>query len=475
MRFAPSHLLLLSLVFLAPLRGQDAFPAGIKRETLKAHLSFLASDDMKGRKTPSPELDAAADWLAARFAEGGLKPAFGDSFLQGKTIGDASKAKGVIGVGNDRFPLTTRHVAGSGLGGLSCDQAPVVLWTGGWRRTDERRAAAVSGAAVVLPGPDPRDHMGRFGRRVSRRCNMLAREGARAVLVATEKPLGKLPSTAIPVVWSDAAPLLGAIGKNQGRLADTHFTLTVPKAAKAYASNVGAILPGSDPKLASELIVFSAHYDHLGVDSSASGDGIFNGADDDASGTVAVVAIASALSRLKTHPKRTCLFLCFYGEEQGMHGSTYYVQNPAFPLRAHKAVFNLEMVGRPDDIPKNRAWVTGWSLSDFGTLIRDAAKPAGVVFYNHPQRSRMLFGSSDNISFARVGIPAFSISAGSLHEDYHRPSDHVAKIDFDNMTAVVRGIAVAGRAMADGGKTPTWSKENRAAGAYRAAREKLAK
>ena len=79
-----------------------------------------------------------------------------------------------------------------------------------------------------------------------------------------------------------------------------------------------------------------------------------------------------------------------------------------FPLGAHKAVFNLEMVGRPDDIPKKQAWVTGWKLSDFGTLIRDAAKPAGVVFYNHPQRSPMFFGASDNISFARVGIPAFS-------------------------------------------------------------------
>lgn len=227
-------------------------------------------------------------------------------------------------------------------------------------------------------------------------------------------------------------------------------------AASPTARNVGALLRGSDPGLAADVIVFSAHYDHIGKGPPLDGDAINNGADDDATGTAAVLQIARAMAALPARPKRTTLFLCFYGEEKEFLGSRHYCESPAVPLARHRAVFNIEMVGRPDDIKPREAWITGFDQSDFGRLVAESGSRAGIRFYENGRLSKMLFSASDNISFARKGVVAHSVSAGSLHKDYHRPGDEVAKIDFPNMAAVVRGLFVAGHAMADGGSLPVW-------------------
>lgn len=438
---------------------------------LEATVRFLADDSMKGRDTPSPELDKAADWLSKQFAAAGLQPAFGNSWLQGKTVGDPAAAKGRLVTRAGALDLKPAHLIGSGPGGTSLEDVKVVHWTGSWRRGNADRASAVLGKAVVLPAPagtaDPR----RAGRRITSRAATLADDGAVAVIIRGGGLTALRGSTAVPILSVPESAVPSAEDGTEG----VTLQLTVPKAGRPYASNVGALLPGSDPVLAQDLIVFSAHYDHVGVGRPVNGDAIYNGADDDATGTAAVLEIARWFKRQKRAPKRSCLFLCFYGEEKGFLGSKHYVANPIRPLLAHKAVFNIEMVGRPDDIARREAWITGYGVSSFGRLLTASGKRADIRFYEHPQRSRMLFGASDNVPFAVKGIPAHSLSAGSLHEDYHRPGDHADKIDFENMTHVVKGIAVAGWVMADGGELPKWDPKSRTASKYREARAKLEK
>lgn len=142
-----------------------------------------------------------------------------------------------------------------------------------------------------------------------------------------------------------------------------------------------------------------------------------------------------------------------------MLGSRHYVAHPIRHLHQHVAVFNLEMLGRPDDIEAGTGWITGHRVSDFGDMVATGAKAVGVRLGEHPRFSRMLFAASDNISFAKEGVIAHSISAGSLHDDYHKPTDEPGKIDYEHMARVVNGLLHGSHALAMGGARPRWKED----------------
>ena len=231
-------------------------------------------------------------------------------------------------------------------------------------------------------------------------------------------------------------------------------TLPALNRMSAEAVNVVGILPGSDPMLRDEAIVIDAHYDHLGIAATpVNGDSIYNGADDDASGTVAVLEIARMLAGARPMPKRTIVFLLVTGEERGTLGSRWYLDHPAQPLERTVANLEIEMIGRPDSLAggPGKAWLTGYDRSTMGQMLRDN----GIPLVADPRPREDFFDRSDNIIFAFKGIPAHTISSFNLHSDYHRVSDEARFTDPEHMAAVINATARATRLLADG-PAPTW-------------------
>lgn len=233
--------------------------------------------------------------------------------------------------------------------------------------------------------------------------------------------------------------------------------------------NVIGVLRGSDPKLADTYVLITGHYDHLGIRPNAEGDKIFNGANDDGSGTVAVVELAGALSRLKVHPKRTLVFMTFFGEERGLLGSRYYGSHPIFPIEKTVAHINLEQVGRTDDLEGPRvagASMTGFDFSDIGPIFAAAGKAVGIEVSKHPKNSDAFFGRSDNQALADLGIPAHTLCTAYVYPDYHRASDHWDKIDYPNLAKVLKMVGLGVLMIADTPQEPHWNATNEKASRY---------
>lgn len=221
---------------------------------------------------------------------------------------------------------------------------------------------------------------------------------------------------------------------------------------KRPLKNVVGILPGKDPELAKEAIIYSAHLDHLGRKENK-GDGIFNGADDNASGVTAVLTLADAFGATGTN-KRTLIFIAFSGEESGLLGSKRFVEEPIWPLDKVVAMINIEMIGRPEPGANGKIWMTGWRESNLGELMNQASFPKGVEIFEHPKFSEMLYRASDNWPLAEKGVVAHSFSAGSLHGDYHQPDDEWDRLDTKHMTRVIRGLYEASLPLSQGGEAP---------------------
>jgi hypothetical protein len=215
--------------------------------------------------------------------------------------------------------------------------------------------------------------------------------------------------------------------------------------------NVVGIIRGTDPVLRDSAIVIGAHHDHIGIRSGATPDSINNGADDDASGVVTVLQIAKALARAK--PKRTLVFATFTGEEGGGFGARRYLAAPAVPIARTTAQMQVEMIGRPDSLAGGfgKAWLTGYERSTMGDML----KANGIPIVADPRPCQSFFQRSDNIRFARIGIPAHTLSSFNMHTDYHQVSDSPDKADIGHMTAVIRAAVRATQILASG-PAPTW-------------------
>lgn len=231
--------------------------------------------------------------------------------------------------------------------------------------------------------------------------------------------------------------------------------------ASAKVRNVIGVLRGSDPALKDTYILVTAHYDHLGMRASGEGDRIYNGANDDGSGTVSVMELANALAKYK--PKRSIVFMTFYGEEMGLVGSTYYGKHPIFPIEKTIADVNLEQIGRTDDNEKprvNAISITGEDYSDIGKVFEAAGKLLGTGVERHPEYSDAFFYRSDNAALALQGVPAHTICTAFEYPDYHGVADTADKIDYGNMVKVDRLTALALLTIADSTVAPKWNEAN---------------
>jgi hypothetical protein len=238
---------------------------------------------------------------------------------------------------------------------------------------------------------------------------------------------------------------------------DVDFDTLDAGALLTDAVNVVGVIRGSDPAAVAEAVVIGAHFDHVGIGPPVDGDSIYTGADDDGTGTAAVLEIARDLASGRP-PRRTVVVLLSTAEEAGMLGTHWYIRNPTVPLERTVADFQIEMIGRPDSLAGGfgRGWLTGYQRTTMGDQLAGAGSP----IVPDPRPEMRFFFRSDNLPFAMEGIPAHTLSSYNMHSDYHQPSDEVDAVDLDHMAALVDAAVEAVRLLADG-PTPQWKEGGR--------------
>jgi len=230
------------------------------------------------------------------------------------------------------------------------------------------------------------------------------------------------------------------------------------KSGAMTTHNVVGILPGADPKLRDQIVLLSAHLDHLGTlpEKAVKGDAIYNGADDDASGVTAVLELARALAA-GPRPKRTLMFAFFGSEEPDPFtlGSKYFLEHLTFPLKRIVINLEFEMIGRPDPaVAPHTLWLTGYDYSDLGPEL--ARHGARLVADPHPKQQ--FFKRSDNYVLVKQGVIAQTISSFGLHPQYHKPDDDVAHLDFEHMADAIGSLIGPVRWLANSSFMPQWNK-----------------
>ena len=329
-------------------------------------------------------------------------------------------------------------------------------------------AAALAGCATASAGAGPADGGGsaaagerRASSAVHAAANTITAGEMREHIAFLASDALRGRDTPSPGLDSAAAYLVREFTRLglQGGAGEGQFIQRFPirRSGPAVAPNVVAIFPGSDPTLRNEYVVLSAHIDHVGVGRPVRGDSIYNGADDDASGTSALLEVAEAFASMQQRPARSILFLGVSGEEKGLLGSAWFSDHPTVPIESIVANVNIDMIGRnaPDDVV-----VIGKNYSSLGPLVEDVAAANRQLLGLTPADDRWpqerFFFRSDHFNFARKEIPAVFFFAGT-HEDYHEPSDEVELIDADKAARVARLAFLTSHAIAVDPQRPRWT------------------
>jgi hypothetical protein len=487
---------------------------------MSGHLSFLSSDLLEGRKTPSRGLDLAAEYIAAQFRRAGLEPAGDDGYFQtanwSMVARDMSRFEMRFANGGATLALSAEQVSlGFSISGftfwplddeLSLKDAGVFkVAFGDEGALGSLKREQVAGRVVLTEFPDfPRGDRARAFQLIGEENAFMARmrELGAPLVVAFERAGGRgrgagqarlvdpeAGARESPLGNAPTAPLVSVHGADAPRFYDSlpagaspaTLTFTAPARVETpvRVHNVAGILRGSDPALKDTYVIVSAHYDHLGVREGCDRqkeDCVYNGANDDGSGTVGVIEMASALAKIDPRPRRSILFVTFFGEELGLLGSRYYGRHPVVPLAKTIAQVNLEQIGRTDDSEGPQVGtlaVTGFDYSDVGTVLRQAGEAEGVKVFKHPTNSDAYFSRSDNQSLADAGVPAHTLSVAYEFPDYHAVGDEWRKVDFANMERVVRTVALAALMIADNPQEPRWNEQNPKTAPYVEAWKKL--
>lgn len=439
------------IVLLAgPALGQQA--TAIDRNAVEAHMNFLAGDELQGRGSATRDEAIAAAYVAAQFRLAGLTPVPGmDGYLQRAPVtkitpsGAATLTVGdtTLNQGTDFAILTGGLRAVSGAITVAGDPAALpagseTLMIAPPEGPGVRRlfgAAMGSGARLILL------------RRTEALAQATADNGARDPIIR----LAGTPARAGPVALVVAPEVYDRLKAAGGAAAYDPGATTVED---GVTTNAIGWLPGTEPD--GPVLMVSAHLDHLGVRS----DGIvMHGANDDASGTVAVIELARALSRTGPH-RMNVMFVAYGSEEAGLLGSRYFVNHPPVPLERLKANLEIEMIADQDPrLPAGVMMMTGYERSNFGPEL----KARGALIGPDPYPEQNFFQRSDNYALAQRGIVAHTISGWATIPTYHTPEDTIANINFDFMTAAIQSLVEPLSALAEGDFTPEWAEGGRPA------------
>jgi peptidase M28-like protein len=464
----------------------------ITAEDYFRRISVIAHDSMGGRNTPSPGLDATAAWIASEFESFGLRPGGDDgSYIQSYAIETiradlASSAVQVDGGGDLRFG---RDVLPSGRALVEGDFTGPVTLVSGVEGDINAEASHISGRHVIYVVPSGAAELRRqmfnllrsFGAMGALSVTTLSEatdEDWRTAVAGTEErssvrvgfATGRAPSftarqAAVQSVLEAHGVAMPPAGNELSLIEVPDLELTYSPRIEVLRSqgapNVVGILEGSDPVLKDEYLVYSAHMDHVGTrEPNEDGDAIFNGADDDASGTTGIIELAQAFSGMETAPRRSIIFLLVSGEEKGLWGSDYFARNPGVPLDDIVANVNADMIGRnwPDTIV-----AIGKEHSDLGETmnqVNEAHPELNMTAIDDMWPEERFYFRSDHFNFARRGVPILFFFNG-VHPDYHGRDDEVDKIDSDKASRITRLMFYLGWEITTRDARPQWNPESR--------------
>ncbi|MHA8057356.1 M20/M25/M40 family metallo-hydrolase [Aquirufa nivalisilvae] len=384
---------------------------------------YLASDELAGRKPFTPGIEKAAQFISDEFAKSKLKN-WGNSasYLQTFQV----------------YKPTLKSIKAS-LNGEVIDSKKVVV-IGKESKTIIQESSSYAQATIA--------------------------KGENFFQSAYRFISGKTPT----VVWvdEDFANMFTRLSNRnilRGNQVNVAFILSSKSADKfsieveneitpMSLSNVVGIIPGKS--LANEYVIFSGHYDHLGVmpNRAVKGDSIYNGANDDAAGTTGMMMLAKYFKKWNKN-ERTLVFAAFTAEESGGFGASYFSEQ--FDPASVKAMFNLEMIGTESKWGKNSAYITGFEKTDMGAILQKNLEGTGFTFHPDPYTDQNLFYRSDNATLARLGVPAHTISTSKMDNEpnYHKPSDQIETLDLENMTAIIKSIAFSAQTIISGKDTPS--------------------
>jgi hypothetical protein len=420
-----STLLLLFILMGSSLNvtGQKSMDIIDKSETERIE-KYLSSNELEGRKTYSKGIDKAADFIANEFKKSNLATLQNsNSYLQ-------------------RFTrLSARFLnASANFDGSAIDLKNIIVVT------NQANININETSGYEIEKINKEDNLGQVARKFltsNKNCIVLVDESFSnnfSRLISFKSNITAQQKTVIYIL-SNQKPTKFNIEANH-------------KIEELVLNNVVGVIPGKS--LANEYVIFSGHYDHLGINSAkaVNGDSIYNGANDDAAGTTAMIMLSKYFKKLNNN-ERTLIFVAFTAEEVGGFGAQYFSKR--FDPLTVKAMFNLEMIGTESKWGKNSAYITGYEKTNMGQILQQNLVGTDFKFYPDPYTDQNLFYRSDNATLARLGVPAHTISTSKMdvEPNYHKPSDEFETLDMNNMNEIIKAIALSSQSIISGKDTPS--------------------
>lgn len=449
--------------------------ATITKSQIEGHIYFLADDLLKGRATGSAENKIAASYLANTLRSYGVKPnpKTGNYYQEVKLQKKTPPSESSISINK----ISYDKVAILNASPIDFNGKAIQL---GYGLESDYEGEKVSGKIILIKGGSPESEEARaaFGMR-KEKIALAKKNGVLGIIelintnertwgfidhnfneeslsVASMEDENNNESFSYSWVYDEN----GAIGSSilSKKEIPLSIKMTEESTSPVVSYNVIGVVEGTDPKLKNEFIIYSAHYDHVGIGrADQTGDTIYNGARDNAVGTTTVLSMAQNLAKYPT--KRSALFILFTGEEKGLLGSEYYVEHPVLPLDQMVYCFNSDNGGYNDT---SLATIIGLDRTTASQNIKDAATTFGLKAIDDPAPEQGLFDRSDNVHFAKKGIPAptfsmgFSSFDGEVTKYYHQPGDEANTLDYDYLLKFFQSYVLSGRNIANDPVTPFW-------------------
>lgn len=481
----------LFLVLLAGLLSAQSYSelpeAKLDRDVLKGQMYFLASDFLQGRRTGSVGNEIAAEYIATQLEAFGYAPINGESYFQDvpmRSIGGAEAA--TLSINDVEFTLGENFLQMRGSDALSVKKAKVVFAGHGWvdpeTGHDDYKDLDVEGKVVVTFSGLPEDiSQQAIFRGISEKAELAAERGAIALYEVYRLPF---PFKAFVNYFGSERLALAPKAEDQksspipygflkgedsfipelrtAKKPTATLTTTGMRVKDIMSRNVGGVLEGSDPTLKAEYVLLTAHFDHVGVGAQGGGayspeDSIFNGARDNAFGTISLLSSAKSFAEVK--PKRSIIILAVTGEELGLLGSQYYSENPLIPLDEVVYNFNTDGAGYSDT---SAIAIFGYGRTGVDAQIEEGAAAVGLNVIQNPAPEQGLYDRSDNVSFASKGIPALTFSPGfsefndAMFKYYHQVTDNPNTIDYDYLLRYCQSFTYIARLIANMEGRPFW-------------------
>lgn len=382
----------------------------------------LAADSMEGRRVFTSGIEKAARFISNEFKGAGLETwANNENYLQSFTL--VRTRPGAVSGSFDEAALDSKNIivvtSKTELKIDAASQFEIARINAGASLSTEARKFIRSGKNMLVLVD--KSFAGTFANLGRMRSSMFKMENSVVFVLAPNEPV-------------------------------TYVINYTQEVTEQSLTNVVGVLPGKSRK--DEYVIFSGHYDHLGIGKAVNGDSIYNGANDDAAGITAVIMLAKYFRSLGNN-ERTIVFAAFTAEESGGFGSQYFSRQ--FEAGKVMAMFNIEMIGTESKWGKNSAYITGYEKTDMGAILQKNLKGTGFSFHPDPYPTQQLFYRSDNATLARLGVPAHTISTSKMDIEphYHKVTDQVETLDMANMTEIIKAIALSSTSIISGVATPS--------------------